>query len=1065
MSFRLVLLVSVSVLMLLCSCGSHGDTPLGDLTEPETTVADQLAGMPNLGSLDSLPAAKHGISLAGPGWYEVDLIASLATAGEVSPHDDTVMPLVSLSQPAYALYGVEGFDGDNFPTSARVSASDISGEYYVGFSDYTTGTWAFSGPFTGAATAEIPNDDNYSNPKANTSPNNTCYFMVVVPDGGSITITHLELGVHGGTLGPAAPLPWGSSSSSAAIQIGWQASTDYQDPDFAGYIVERAPRFEGDFAPLFTAPIPETYYLDYDIEVGYPYRYRVAALDVCGNLNYSYSFMITADGAGTLYPVAVVDYPAGPLTGPVYVTFDMSDSFDPEGDPIDEYGLYFWGGFAEATGTSPSMTFELQPGCYSFTASVKCGSRVNSTNGHLKVYPAWGDPVLVKQEPPNMTRGGWVSTGILPTTGQLVHGSTENVAESFEFTVEEGTGSLEIFPYWLADSPASFHNPVILGDYLVFQAQNNYYVYTFAFNGEETMHINALASTHQSVPGLASDGDHRLWSVVCNYDATKYHLQVRDLISSTDVHLAAENTGNISWIDAAYNPGVDALDIVYTLDSTLEMYWVRDDLSGTPATPVEINPGAMGLAPRLIVNPANDRPLIAFMEGASGLVKFTALQSDLATWTTPEDVDNSMGNGNYFSLALDDGYPIVMLPLVDGSINIYRRASGWQKTNTLPSVFSSFLLGSLIPNPDGPGVIATCRVSDYSLTSYLCEYDGTNTLRFTQPGMAPLGVGLQGAAHDNELHAVYLDSSVSTVHMSSPDGVTWTDLGTVTGARSANLVTEYTGELYMSYYDTNYAYLDWWDGANWNNVDSIPTTEEHMPITVGSWGTDDVYFGCYNTTTNLMEYMTCDHDDATVSHSIDHGNDVWGGITSGYGGLSYVNIGPAPTNSTCIEVAWGQTSGTSFLYGTGRLMMRTDWYVKGRTMGSAIYTTRSIMSDTNVYWLGSSGDEKVVRVTDPGYSPPTIEYLTLVDPLDDSEPRRTVSAVTTDNRTAVALMCNLSGEYTCMEWSNYGEWEELPVPGGAQNMMGPELICGDDGRWHIIYRDWVLDRIMCVSTL
>ena len=78
--------------------------------------------------------------------------------------------------------------------------------------------------------------------------------------------------------------------------------------------------------------------------------------------------------------------------------------------------------------------------------------------------------------------------------------------------------------------------------------------------------------------------------------------------------------------------------------------------------------------------------------------------------------------------------------------------------------------------------------------------------------------------------------------------------------------------------------------------------------------------------------------------------------------------------------------------------------------------------------------------------------------------------MTASSATAVALVCDLSGHDQYMEWSNYGNWERLPLPGpdanygSEQHMNQAEIFCGMDGRWHMVYRDYDTDAIFIRST-
>ena len=71
--------------------------------------------------------------------------------------------------------------------------------------------------------------------------------------------------------------------------------------------------------------------------------------------------------------------------------------------------------------------------------------------------------------------------------------------------------------------------------------------------------------------------------------------------------------------------------------------------------------------------------------------------------------------------------------------------------------------------------------------------------------------------------------------------------------------------------------------------------------------------------------------------------------------------------------------------------------------------------------------------------------------------------------TAVALLGDIPGEHPQFMWSNFGNWEDIPLPEGLDSIEGrmsmPELIIGEDGRWHIVYHNYLDDTIMGRSTL
>ena len=83
---------------------------------------------------------------------------------------------------------------------------------------------------------------------------------------------------------------------------------------------------------------------------------------------------------------------------------------------------------------------------------------------------------------------------------------------------------------------------------------------------------------------------------------------------------------------------------------------------------------------------------------------------------------------------------------------------------------------------------------------------------------------------------------------------------------------------------------------------------------------------------------------------------------------------------------------------------------------------------------------------------------------------RTVSMASAWGGTGLAIDCDTLGSAPIFAWSDYGDWERLDMPPGLDFGSGgyfskPELIVGDDGRWHIVYHDYLTDTIMVRSTI
>ena len=147
-----------------------------------------------------------------------------------------------------------------------------------------------------------------------------------------------------------------------------------------------------------------------------------------------------------------------------------------------------------------------------------------------------------------------------------------------------------------------------------------------------------------------------------------------------------------------------------------------------------------------------------------------------------------------------------------------------------------------------------------------------------------------------------------------------------------------------------------------------------------------------------------------------------------------------------------------------------DSYLFGRNVAVGEYMSNYAPSGIAL-WCSNGTTTAPARWTPTMSHEGEITELPTNPQLPGYDLRRTVSAMTTDDVTAAALLCDLSGQDRYLEWSNYGDWEALPLPGPDVNygsdrhMNHPVLFCGADGRWHIIYRDYDVDAVFIRSTL
>jgi hypothetical protein len=143
----------------------------------------------------------------------------------------------------------------------------------------------------------------------------------------------------------------------------------------------------------------------------------------------------------------------------------------------------------------------------------------------------------------------------------------------------------------------------------------------------------------------------------------------------------------------------------------------------------------------------------------------------------------------------------------------------------------------------------------------------------------------------------------------------------------------------------------------------------------------------------------------------------------------------------------------------------------GRELASVdfVSTTSGELAHGAVCFTGPSG--RPLRCTVEQGVPVQIAELPVGDWIAEDnaavltkEARRTVSCASGAGATAVIMVASWDGVERYFAWSNFGEWQELPLPTGLVTMAAPELVAGMDGRWHILYKDWLTDNIMCWST-
>jgi hypothetical protein len=228
------------------------------------------------------------------------------------------------------------------PTSVRMTLENVTDQYFIAFSDYLDGHWEIVGPCNDSATIEIPNLAETSAADIYTSGRGWHYFAIIIPAGGGMTISGVELGVHGGQNSLSPPSSLIGEGGENGFFLRWYHSVDFISPDFAGYILERAPLLHGDFSSLTPGLITADSFFDETAMLATSYRYRIATVDTSDNLSLWETFIGGPNSGVLAMPVVVVDLPRGHFYGPAEVTFDLSGSYDPEGAAVYEEVVASW---------------------------------------------------------------------------------------------------------------------------------------------------------------------------------------------------------------------------------------------------------------------------------------------------------------------------------------------------------------------------------------------------------------------------------------------------------------------------------------------------------------------------------------------------------------------------------------------------------------------------------------------------------------------------------------------------------------------------------------------------
>lgn len=1069
------------------SAGLPSPSPATGADLPTTAAGDGVTAPVQLPALGSLPQPTRRTSLAGPGWLTLEHEAVLAS-NAMTPGPGTQISLDGSAGYAYAIYGVYGFDGDDGPTSARIKSLSASGDYYVGFSDYEHSKWVYAGPYSfsaggGTTVVSIPNTGSYVSPHSFVSNTySATYVAIVAKQGAALHKAIIDLGIHGGMLGPNPPGRINGRGGPTGLTLFWTHSIDITRPDFAGYMLQRADQLAGEFQPVNTSPVLDDFLIDPTAVVNKYYRYRVAAVDRSGHSSTWTEGLAVAASTTVQQPIVVVKgLPRTPVYGPAVLTLDMSGSYDPAGNPITLYEV-FDGGLPIISSPGYAFNLTLQPGCHALVFRVTAGAITGRSIRFLKVFPRWTDHAVMVASPQsqNVVPRQANLSAIRNTSGILYMSGFDPFIPAFTLRrMSAGPGpALFTKPVY---TPYQFMSePVVVGDDIYWGVSYETSYSWFHFDGQKISELPRGAfGTNQSNDQLAlvTDGASQLWTLFAADDGGfKLFLDDGGVLPLSTL---VDPLPSLLDLDAVYDPVANAIWVIYSTNS--DTLWLKVN----PGTLNVVDSGTLAAfaspAVEASFDPVHGQPIAAY--SSLGHTYFTYNDG---IWHLGETIDASGGNDSHFDLGCVDGLARAMIADVGGQASVYTRdaANSWSKRDVTYSSTSGMQL-SFAPYQDADG--AAFGVADVGTNrhTYFARLNGDGTSTLINDIWPTTGQGLQmhGAGGSDGLHVVYNSVLGPAMHLKgSADGQTWLSAPIPSNARNLDLSALVDGTIYLSFYDGS-AELDRWDGAAWQNVASAASQSAYRPFLAHGAPSTVVNWVSFDETTAKW---TAWQGNETINYTSD--TQPFAGLGAYNGtGVIYSSANP-PGDSSFYYVlkndpvfgyrgsSLGVYSGLSDVDNTALYALRGndylfDDYVFGRNLASAEFTNLVIGSTDTAIWISNGTLIPAARYT------PNLEKLNELTNLPTAygapgtDARRTVSAITTPGGTAVGLVCDLSGHDRYMEWSNFGNWEQLPLPPLDQaynsdaTMNQAELFIGHDGRWHIIYHEYDTDSIFVRSTL
>ncbi|MCB1186726.1 hypothetical protein KDL29_06115 [bacterium] len=1078
---------SVAVLIVLAACcllpscsGRQPDMSAPaqqvDLTpgpEPAAPVAD---GLPQLASL---PDAQHSASYLGQGWFPVPILEQgvlIAASPGVSSAAQGVVINAAGGQSAWAVFGIYGFDGDSFPAALACELTTLSGDYALAASRYLDGRWEVAGPFTDDAQFEYAYAGGGADPRNLLSGRGCHYVAVIASPGSSLELSGLQLAVDGGQDGPAAvSFPQGIRSS-LGVQLVWQASADGRNPDFEGYIVERADWPGTTFAAV-SEPLHGLDWLDTDLQEDRHYRYRIRSFDVAGNSS-SGPYSTVLGSFDNLPPVCVMDIPTGPLYGAQQVTIDLSRSFDRDNDSFTDYTLLFGNdpfdiGVGPLSNTDGAFSVLLQPGCYHVIGVVTAGANIGTCVSELKIYPQWeNEAQLIASAPPVAPVLGSPSGTYLPAINGVATFGLEPVLPGLGLLLQPADSPARLLrivpPRFGIDGISEATQWNGLAICAAVDGSNAYIAYTDGENFDWLEVGRGFVKGSRLDLVVPASSPPYLCFIEENFMPSSRLLAYASIGSSTPLELVPVFEGDYPF-DVEWNAAQQGFDILYGQPGATRLR--RCDASGNmllERTIAFTTPQKLELE----IDPATGNPVILW-RSSGGTAIYTQYDNDSDSFLPGEPVDPLLLASLGEQLALAGGLPVVFMGSPGQPAGLYHRTGGsWQRMAADWSPLSG-TDGSLAARPDG-----TLRVldSDDAMTSWLVDImpGATQSVVDSLPPTGRQGMDLNAVAGSDGLHAIWCADGESRHYRNPEDGSGWQPVNLLDACQSQDLMADQSGSVLLSTRVDNASFLLKWNGADWDaiwftlsNLDqSNPwmCMQSNSPAPQWLYLEDDLpddrlhYVTDYGT--GLQESTSSIYPDQVMEGA---------GVYSGNFMVSIVALGNGSYRDGRIGVLNKPHNSVDVLLNASANIPDEASGLQGRQLDACMGKHSSGNVQTVFYSSVSAFQQDATRLCGFSYngdfSLQEQAQFRFAFGNRDWQRLRTVSAVQAWGLTCVGLIDQAFADGAKLEWDDFGDWEQLslpPVDFARSNMH--ELVVGNDGRWHMLFHDLQDGGIYVIST-